>query len=118
MAHIDIDKFSADVCGSGWGVTVLASLAALFMGVSATPEAQERETNTRIEVLSSPADLISGDDALVRIQVPHGTQLDRVNVALNGRPISSAFRRDQAAHTLTGLVTGLRLGQNSLEVFG
>jgi hypothetical protein len=118
MTHIDIDKSSADVCGSRWRATVVVSFAALFIGVSATPGAQERETNTRIEVLSSPADLISGDDALVRIQVPSDTRLDRVDVALNGRPISSAFRPDQGAHTLTGLVTGLRLGGNSLEVSG
>jgi hypothetical protein len=46
------------------------SVATLFIGAAATPAAGERESGIRIEVLSSPADLISGDDALVRIQVP------------------------------------------------
>jgi len=86
-----IDKSSAGVCGSRWRSTLVVSLATLFIGVSATPAAQEREGDTRIEVLSSPADLISGGDALVRIRVSNGTQLDRIKVALNGRPISSAF---------------------------
>ena len=84
-----IDKSSPDVCGSRWRSTLVVSLATLFIGVSATPGAQERESDTRIEVLSSPADLISGDEALVRIRVSNGTQLDGIKVAVNGRPIST-----------------------------
>ena len=71
-----------------------------------------------IVVLSSRPETVSGGDALVRIDAPQGASLDKVIVTLNGQDVTGALHRDPAVHALTGLVTGLKIGENSLEVFG
>ena len=71
----------------------------------------------RIEVLSSKPYLVSGGDALVRITVKSSAvRLSDVRVELNDHNVTSAFRTDAASRTLTGLVTGLRNGENELSV--
>ena len=73
----------------------------------------------KIEVLSGRPDTVAGGDALVRVTVrkPQVATGD-VRVELNGRDITGAFIADSGARTLTGLVTALQLGENSLEVRG
>ena len=71
----------------------------------------------RIEVLSSKPYMISGGDALVRVTVKdRDVSLRKVRIELNGADVTGAFVADASARTLTGLVTGLRLGKNHLEV--
>ena len=71
----------------------------------------------RIEVLSGRPDKVSGGDALVRISVKKkNVRLSDVRVELNGANITGALVADAGAKTLTGLVTGMRLGRNELEV--
>jgi Tannase-like family of unknown function (DUF6351) len=71
----------------------------------------------KIEVLSSRPYMVSGGDALVRISPKRKrVSLSSVRVELNGADITSAFVADAGAGTLTGLVTGMRLGSNELEV--
>jgi Tannase-like family of unknown function (DUF6351) len=69
----------------------------------------------QITTLSTKTDLVSGGDVLVRVDVPRGVRPQRVKVELNGRDVSNVFRVDAGGDSLTGLVTGLRLGRNSLE---
>jgi hypothetical protein len=68
-----------------------------------------------ITTLSSAPHLVSGGSALVRIDVPRGTALTRVHVALNGANVTSAFTTDAAGHALVGVVHELRDGRNTLE---
>ena len=71
----------------------------------------------RIEVLSGRPAMVAGGDALVRISVKkHRVGMGDVRVDLNGADITSAFAADSAARTLTGLVTGMHLGDNDLDV--
>jgi hypothetical protein len=71
----------------------------------------------RIEVLSSRPYMVSGGDALVRVSVKKKKlSLGSVRIELNGANVTGAFVADAGAGTLTGLVTGLRLGPNQLEV--
>ena len=71
----------------------------------------------RIEVLSSKPYMISGGDALVRVTVKdRDVSLRKVRIELNGADVTGAFVADASARTLTGLVTGLLLGKNHLEV--
>ena len=71
----------------------------------------------RIEVLSSRPYMVSGGDALVRVTVKKkDISLGKVRIELNGHNITGAFRTDAAARTLTGLVSGMRLGDNELSV--
>src|SRR6476646_1131561 len=70
-----------------------------------------------IEVLSGRPDTVAGGDALVRISVKKkNVGVSDIHVELNGADITGAFVADSTANTLTGLVTGMRLGRNELEV--
>lgn len=67
-----------------------------------------------IKLLSNRADLLSGDDALVEVLLPAGTDAAAVKMTLNGRDVSSQFaRRDNGRYM--GLLTGLALGSNTLK---
>lgn len=71
----------------------------------------------QISTISSRPDKVSGGDALVRIDVPNNIPLTGITVRRNGQDITASFRPDPAQHALTGVVRGLRLGQNTLEAF-
>src|SRR5260221_10016844 len=75
--------------------------------------------NFSIEVLSGRPDMIAGGDSLIQIRVKKKEKkisLGDVTVRLNGVDITAQFLANHAARTLTGLVTGLRLGENRLTV--
>jgi hypothetical protein len=86
-------------------IAVLATLVVLFALVS-TGTGQATGL-LRVEVVSNRADLVSGGDALVRIN------RGDVRVELGGRDVTSAFRT-QPDGSLLGLVEGLRAGENTL----
>ncbi|MEX2131055.1 MAG: DUF6351 family protein [Pseudohongiellaceae bacterium] len=65
-----------------------------------------------LSVISSRADLVSGGDALVQVQVS-GTDPAAIRLSLNGRDISTAFTAT-ADNVLQGKVTGLIDGENQL----
>lgn len=67
-----------------------------------------------IRALSNRADLISDGDALVQVSVPSSVALNKVKVTLNDADVTKAFVANAAAHTLRGLVTSLRIGNNRL----
>src|SRR5687767_8910367 len=70
----------------------------------------------RIEVLSSKPYLVSGGDALVRVTVKkRDVKLSDVRVELNGKNVTGALVADASARTLTGVVSGMRVGKNELE---
>ena len=61
--------------------------------------------------------MVAGGDALVRVTVKkRSVRLSDVRVELNGEDVTGAFGADHGARTLTGLVSGMRLGRNELEV--
>jgi hypothetical protein len=91
------------------GVLAVVALAATLPGGA---------TNSfRIVTLSNRPDKVSGGDALIRVDVPHDVPLQSVTIKRNGLDITSAFRLDPSLHAFVGLVTGLRAGQNWVEVF-
>ena len=71
----------------------------------------------QIAVLSSRPDMVTGGDALISIQGVQGEALDTVAVTLNGKNVTPAFRTDTTSHALIGLLAGLKIGENSLNVF-
>jgi hypothetical protein len=95
------------------------ALATLLLAVLAVPalaahrHARRRAaaSTLRIDVLSDRADLISGGDALVAIDLPAGTRSARVT--LNGADVSNEFAQRPNGR-YEGLVSGLRLGANTL----
>lgn len=74
--------------------------------------------DSQIETLSSRPDMVTGGDALVRIAVPAGVALKEVRVTLNGSDVSAAFQPAPGGSALLGLVTGLRVGMNTLALGG
>jgi len=107
--------------------SVLSALACTLL-VSAIPSGQvyahdddgdrhHGDNQFSIDVLSSKPYLVTGGDALVRVTVKKkDVSLGSVRIELNGANITGAFRANAAAGTLTGLVSGLRNGENELSV--
>ena len=71
---------------------------------------------TTVTVLSGRADMVTGGDALVLVDVPPAVDLSAVRVTLNGADVTAAFRADPAGQRLVGLVDGLARGSNELAV--
>ena len=92
------------------GIT-LAAAAALVLASNAWGAKDKLE----LEVVSSPPQYVTGDDARVEVSVPDGTPLSAVTVELNGADVTSAFGPDsEGNHQLEGVVTGLPLGPSTL----
>ncbi|HEY1277196.1 MAG TPA: DUF6351 family protein [Thermoleophilaceae bacterium] len=87
----------------------IAGLVALAAMAVAPAAAQAH--GVEMKVLSSRADQVSGGDALVRVNAPPWL-LDRVRLRLGGEDVTGDFHRSDGG--LTGLVDGLRLGDNYL----
>lgn len=71
----------------------------------------------QITTLSTRPYLVSGGDVLVRIDVPRNVPMHKARAEVNGHDITSVFHADPANRTLTGLVTGLKVGKNFLRVY-
>ena len=95
----------------------LFALAALVAGlIPATVAAAPGGSVGRfgVEVVSSPPDLVSGDDARLHVTVPPG-QTDKVAITVEGRDVTDRFTPVDE-RTLEGVVDELRLGENRVEV--
>lgn len=68
-----------------------------------------------IEVLSSPPEYVSGDDARVAVRVPLLVSPYHVSIRVDGQDVTDDFAL-VGPRTLEGVVTGLDLGDNLLEV--
>jgi hypothetical protein len=91
-----------------------AALVGTAVGAPAAPQnAAAGAAVVRIQLLSSPAAYVSGGDARIAVRAAPGLH-DKLELWLNGRPIGMplASRGDR----LEGLVRGLQLGDNRLEV--
>jgi hypothetical protein len=93
-------------------LTACVAATALAMGGEAGAKQRPITTVGPITVLSNRADLISGGDALVRIDLGNAAA-DDVRVTLNGTDVTGAFAvRENGRYE--GLVTGLAVGGNVL----
>jgi hypothetical protein len=94
-----------------------AAACTLLFCVIPSIHADERhhgDNGYQIDVLSSRPYMISGGDALVRVTVKKNVAASAMRVKLNGADVTSSFVA--SGGTLTGLVRGMRLGDNLLEV--
>jgi hypothetical protein len=89
----------------------LGSMVAAFAGAALAAN------TASIQTLSSHPDKVTGEDSLVRVDVPSNVALQNVMVKLNGANVTSMFQADATAHALIGLVTGLAEGPNALQVY-
>ncbi len=95
------------------GSLIICALAALTLSGGAISASSQAGGVDDITVVSNRADLISGSNALVSVDL--GANPRAIKVELNGRNITSAFAvRPNGRYE--GLVTGLPLGRNVLRV--
>jgi hypothetical protein len=66
-----------------------------------------------LRVISSRPDTVSGDDALVQLTAPKDSKWVAL---LNGQDVSRAFRPTEGSGNLRALLTGLKQGDNTLEI--
>lgn len=109
--HVDTPHFARAVLRA-WVVGIVAVLVAGLLVVAGTSDggaapARPDRGEVRIQVLSNRADLVSGDDVLVRITAPR--RAGALRVWLGGRDVSRKFRTRS-----TVLLSGLSLGRNLL----
>ena len=88
---------------------IWAALACVCALGGAPVSNAETTQDFAVRVLSSPASMVTGDDALVQVSVPRTVPMQQVTVSLNGSDITSTLQRNDTTRTYTGMVTGLRL---------
>ena len=93
-----------------------ACCATLLLGALLAPQVCNADKPDKLEIvtLSTRPDTVSGGDVLVEVRLPRDVRLRELEVTLNRREITGAFRFDQDGQ-LIGLVSGLRLGSNVLR---
>jgi hypothetical protein len=69
-----------------------------------------------LTAVSNRADKVSGGDALVRVGLPADSTASSIAVRRNGVDVTRAFRPHGGEGVLLGLVTGLEIGENRLEI--
>jgi hypothetical protein len=98
------------------GLSVILAVTTLTVCGVPAAFADHNDNQSEIRILSSPPDMVSGGEALVQVKVPRNSSASDVTVTLNGQDITGDFHAGQTADVLVGLVTGLALGDNRLEV--
>jgi hypothetical protein len=97
--------------GSGKTPAAIALLCAL--AVPATAHAA-RPAPPVITDVSGRADLVSGGDVLLHVDLPARARRARVRVTLGGRSVTRRFRRSGLG--MDALLTGLKVGRNLVDV--
>jgi len=87
-----------------------------FVAGSPVALAEGGDREFGIRTLSTRADMVTGGDVLVQVNVPSKVRLAEVRIDLNARDVTSAFRAGAVPGALIGLVEGLALGWNTLTV--
>ena len=89
-------------------------ICALLVVPGARVAGADQGEKLEIVVLSTRPDTVTGGDVLAQINAGESA-LQSVEVTLNGRDVTSAFRPGPVPGTLVGLVEGLSLGKNTLR---
>lgn len=121
-------SFARPRCRAG---RFLASAAAFALAgsvsvptASASLQGAHRDSSERnwwrlqISTLSTAPDMVSGGDVLVRVDVPRYLSATDVTVSLGDEDVTDVFRPSGDGRSLTGLVTGLEVGENQLIAAG
>lgn len=83
------------------------------------PAPRQQQTPDRgfaIEVLSSAPDQVTGGDARIRVRTARGVRADRVALLRNGQDVTDRLTPAPGSGVLEGVVDGLVLGENRLEL--
>src|SRR2546421_26629 len=77
--------------------------SATMMATHATLVTAKQDGDFGVETISTHADRVSGGDVLVKITYKHENRNHPLQITLNGRDVSGAFRSGQNPNTLIGL---------------
>ena len=115
MKHSTASDRTSRLAAAVFPLTIVIECC-LWLSICLAP-ARAAEDAFAITVLSNRADKISGGDALVRVRLPDSAASGNIVVRRDGEDITHVFRADVGTvGSMTGLVTGLRVGPNRLEV--
>jgi len=89
-------------------------VAAISVVVLAATHVGGAADGLQLRVLSSRPEMVTGGDALVRVQLPPGVAPSDLKLTVNGTDATGRLKADASGRSLTGLVTGLALGSNAL----
>src|SRR6185503_6417160 len=89
-------------------------VAAISVVVLAAPHVGGAADQLQVRVLSSRPEMVTGGDALVRVELPVGVSASDVKLTVNGTDATGRLKADASGRALTGLVSGLALGSNTL----
>jgi len=90
-------------------------VAAIGVVVLAATDAGRAADGPQLRVLSSRPEMVTGGDALVRVELPAGLSPSDVKLTVNGTDATGRLKADASGRSLTGLVAGLTLGSNTLS---
>lgn len=97
----------------GLRYAALLGTSSALLALTACDSNDNAQDPVEIRTLSTRADLVSGGDALVEIVPPAGTDAAGLTVQVGGRDVTGTFAR-RSDGRITGLVTGLAIGENVL----
>lgn len=72
------------------------------------------DVTVKVKVLSSAPSLVSGEDALIELELVNESPATNLKVLLNDRDLTSSFVRDAVTGRQVGRITGLKSGDNQL----
>jgi len=109
-------SYSWSVLARAACLTLAAAAATLAgPGLAQASNAASQAKDVQLRVLSSPAQYVSGGDARIQVRAAPGLH-DKLELYLNGSRAQVALQRS-GSHSLEGVVHGLQLGKNTLEVY-
>jgi len=98
-------------------LAVAASALSMTLATSAAAAPADPSTTSRLAIVtvSNPRpELVSGDQVLIRVEVPRSIDPQAVQVSADGRDVTASFQI-QPDSSLLGLVTGLVEGDNTVR---
>lgn len=98
---------------------VVVALCALAATAPAGAAAAKPAGKVEIHTISTRADLVTGGDVLVAVDVENGADPAKVGIRRNGEPVTGAFSPSaNDPNRLVGLVDGLANGDNTISAYG
>jgi len=91
---------------------LLAAACLVATTLAARPASSATADHVVVRSLSTRADLVTGGDARIAVDVPEEATASRTRVTVNGTDVTGAFRG--RGHGLVGVVRGLGLGPNQI----
>ena len=110
--------------GSGLAVVWVGLVCVVGVGacVERVVPAEDAAGGLQVTTVPTPAHLVSGGDALVRVELPVDADVAAATVTLNGADVTSAFREapvdrlGRPGRVLLGLLEGLTEGDSTVSV--